>query len=179
MKTESDSFRLVVLKQTMIKLATGNLLEAEAEALVNAVNVAGVMGKGLALQFKRAFPENFRAYRRACESGELKLGRVFVHRNQAPQGPRFIVNFPTKGHWRDASRLEDVDEGLRSLARAIRDLRIRSIAVPPLGCGLGGLRWADVRPRIEAALEPLSGVETLLYAPPTDPAARVSPGESS
>jgi O-acetyl-ADP-ribose deacetylase (regulator of RNase III) len=149
----------------MIERATGNLLEAETEALVNAVNVAGVMGKGLALQFKRAFPENFRAYRRACENGELQLGRVFVHRNSSPQGPRFIVNFPTKGHWRDASRLEDIDAGLRSLVRAIRDLKIRSIAVPPLGCGLGGLPWTDVRPRIEAALEPLTDVDVRLYSP--------------
>jgi len=149
----------------MIKLATGNLLEADADALVNAVNVVGVMGKGIALQFKREFPENFRAYRRACESGELQLGRVFVHQNQAPRRPRFIVNFPTKGHWRDASRLEDIDAGLRSLVRAIRDLRIRSIAVPPLGCGLGGLPWTDVRPTIEAALEPLTDVDVRLYSP--------------
>lgn len=155
----------------MIKLVTGNLLDADVEAVVNTVNTVGVMGKGIALQFKRAFPENFRAYERACKHGEITLGRVFVHDNQSLHGPRFVINFPTKSHWKGSSRLEDIRTGLRSLTETIKNLGIKSIAVPPLGCGLGGLSWNDVRPMIEKALEPLSGVQVLLYEPAGAPAA--------
>ena len=154
----------------MVKLVTGNLLDAEVEAVVNTVNTVGVMGKGIALQFKRAFPENFRAYERACKHGEVKLGRVFVHENETLHGPRFVINFPTKSHWKGSSRLEDIRTGLRSLTEKIKELGIKSIAVPPLGCGLGGLNWNDVRPMIENALEPLAGVEVLLYEPAGTPA---------
>ncbi|MFA6091978.1 MAG: macro domain-containing protein [Elusimicrobiota bacterium] len=155
----------------MIKFVTGNLLEADVEAVVNTVNTVGVMGKGIALQFKRAFPENYLAYERACKHGEIKLGRVFVHDNHSLSGPRFIINFPTKSHWKGSSRLEDIRTGLRSLADKIKDLGIKSIAVPPLGCGLGGLNWNDVRPMIVNALESLPGVEVLLYEPAGAPAA--------
>lgn len=155
----------------MIKLVAGNLLDADVEAVVNTVNTVGVMGKGIALQFKRAFPENFRAYERACKDHEVELGRMFVHETHSLNGPRYIINFPTKGHWKGASKLEDIQAGLRSLVATIQELRIKSIAVPPLGCGLGGLSWNDVRPMIEAALAPLPGVDVRLYAPAGAPAA--------
>jgi len=148
----------------MIEPAGGNLLEAEADALVNTVNTEGVMGKGLALQFKRAFPENFKAYAKACKAGEVQIGQMFVFDRGLMQ-PRWIINFPTKKHWRQPSRLSFVDEGLVDLVRVVRAHELRSIAVPPLGCGNGGLRWSDVRPRIERAFEPLPAVRILLFAP--------------
>ena len=123
----------------MIDSRCGDILNAEAAALINPVNCVGVMGKGLALQFKRAFPANFAAYAAACQAQEIAPGRIFVFRTEAPRHRRFIVNFPTKRHWRDASRLEDIRLGLQSLAMAIGQFGIRSIALPPLGCGLGGL----------------------------------------
>jgi O-acetyl-ADP-ribose deacetylase (regulator of RNase III) len=155
----------------MIKHTTGNLLEADVEAIVNTVNTVGVMGKGIALQFKRAFPDNFRAYARACRLGEIRLGKMFVQDNVSLHGPRFIINFPTKSHWKGPSKLEDIRAGLRSLVETIKEYGIKSIAVPPLGCGLGGLNWSDVRPLIEGALEPLSDVDVLLYGPSGAPAA--------
>ena len=155
----------------MIKPIEGNLLDSNAEAVLNTVNTVGVMGKGIALQFKRAFPDNFQAYEHACKKGEVKLGAMFVHETRALHGPRFIINFPTKSHWKGSSRIEDIRSGLQSLTETIKTLKIKSIAVPPLGCGLGGLDWDDVRPLIEQALEPLPDVEVLLYAPAGTPAA--------
>lgn len=146
----------------MIELTHGNLLDAEADALVNTVNCVGVMGKGLALQFKQAFPENFRAYERACRAGEVKPGHMLTRPTGKLTGPKYIVNFPTKRHWKGNSRIEDIDAGLEALVEEIQRLEIKSIAVPPLGCGNGGLRWEDVRPRIEAALGQLPGVRVLL-----------------
>lgn len=119
------------------------------------------MGKGLALQFKRAFPENFHAYARACEAGDVQPGRMFV----VPLGPRVIINFPTKRHWRNPSRLEDVEAGLVALVAEVRARGIRSVAVPALGCGLGGLDWAQVRPRLVTAFATLPDVRVLLFAP--------------
>lgn len=151
----------------MIHEAHGNLLHAEADALVNTVNTVGVMGKGIALQFKRAFPENFKAYKRACDEELVKIGRMFVWDAGALAGdkPRFIINFPTKKHWRSRSKLGDIRTGLDDLVRQLHELPIRSIAVPPLGCGHGGLRWDEVRPVIEEALSDLEGIEVLLYPP--------------
>lgn len=161
----------------MIREAHGNLLDAEAEALVNTVNTVGVMGKGIALQFKRAFPENYMAYKRACNQGAVELGRVFVWAAGAlmHDGPRYIINFPTKRHWRSKSRLGDIRTGLEDLVRQLDDLSIRSVAVPPLGCGHGGLRWDDVRPLIEEAFEGLSEITVLLYPPEGAPAAGNQP----
>lgn len=155
----------------MITESRGNLLAAEADALVNTVNTEGVMGKGIALQFKRAYPEMFEAYARAAKSGELALGRVHVWSTGSLDGPRFVLNFPTKGHWRSRSRLTDVDTGLADLVRLVRELGIRSVAVPPLGCGNGGLAWADVEPRIRAAFADVPDVEVLLFAPGDVPLA--------
>ena len=148
----------------MIEEARGNLLAARVDTLVNTVNTVGVMGKGIALQFKRAYPANFAAYRHACNRGDVQPGRLFIFET-GNAVPRLIVNFPTKRHWRMGSRLEDIDSGLSALVAAIRERGITSIAVPPLGCGNGGLRWTDVRPRIEKALAELPDVLVLLYAP--------------
>lgn len=150
---------------TTIKLMSGNLLETNVEALVNTVNTVGVMGKGVALQFKQAFPDNYRAYRRAFERGELSIGNMFVFHTGRLENPRFIINFPTKRNWRQKSRLEDIHLGLVNLVEVIRDLGIHSIAVPPLGCGNGGLDWGQVRPLIENSLRKLVDVEVQLYAP--------------
>jgi len=150
----------------MITYATGNLLRAEVEALVNTVNTVGVMGKGVALQFKQAFPENFRAYSGACKRGEVQTGRMFVTLT-GKLTPRWIINFPTKQHWKGNSKLDDIRLGLGDLVRVVKDEKIQSIAIPPLGCGLGGLRWEDVRPLIEEAFAALPDVEVQLFGPGT------------
>lgn len=134
---------------------------ADADALVNTV---GVMGKGLALGFKRAFPGNYLAYREACGRGEVVLGSMFVHRTAA-MAPRLIINFPTKGHWRYPSRLGDIRAGLVSLVDVIVQERVRSIAVPPLGCGNGGLDWGEVRPLVVSALSAVSDLDVQLFEP--------------
>ncbi|GAA3988673.1 macro domain-containing protein [Thermobifida alba] len=149
----------------MITPGHGDLLDADVDALVNAVNTVGVMGKGIALQFKRAFPENYRDYRAACERGEVTVGRMHVHALARPGRPRFVVNFPTKRHWRSPSRLDDIESGLAALRDTITALSIGSVAVPPLGCGHGGLSWAEVRPLVERALGDLPGVEVRLWEP--------------
>ena len=143
-----------------ITFKTGDILTEAAEALVNTVNCVGVMGRGVALQFKRAFPENFKAYAVRCKRDEMRSGHMFVFETGAMVPPRYIINFPTKRHWRGKSRLEDIESGLQSLAGEIRSRRIRSIAIPPLGSGLGGLHWPSVRQRMEEALGGLDGVET-------------------
>ncbi|HBY60137.1 MAG TPA: Appr-1-p processing protein, partial [Solibacterales bacterium] len=146
----------------MIDIVEGNILEADAEALVNTVNCVGFMGKGIALQFKQAFPANFMAYEAACQSEEVVPGRMFIFDNGRLLNPRFIINFPTKRHWRGKSRIEDIRSGLKALIADVRRLEIRSIAVPPLGCGLGGLGWGEVRPLIERAFSELPDVRVLL-----------------
>lgn len=154
----------------MITSAKGNLLDADVDALVNTVNTVGVMGKGIALQFKKAYPEMFKDYARACKNGEVRLGRMHVWATGVFEGPRFIINFPTKGHWRNSSKLRDIEAGLHDLVAVIQDLDISSIAVPPLGCGNGGLVWDDVEPLIKMALEPLESVAVKVYAPEGAPA---------
>lgn len=148
-----------------IELRTGDILKADAEAIVNTVNCVGIMGRGIALQFKKAFPANFRAYALACEDGEVQPGKMFVHDTGSFANPRYIINFPTKRHWKGKSRMEDIDSGLLALAREIRERGIKSVAVPPLGAGLGGLDWDDVRPRIEAALRDVPNLNVLIYEP--------------
>jgi O-acetyl-ADP-ribose deacetylase (regulator of RNase III) len=162
----------------MIKYVTGNLLDAKAEALVNTVNTVGVMGKGIALQFKRAFPENFRQYERACEAGGLEVGRMFVHEAGGITLPHFIINFPTKRHWRSQSKYEFIEEGLKDLVAQVRRLKIRSLAVPPLGCGNGGLEWNRVKGMIETAFRELPEVHVLVYAPAGAPAAEEMPNRT-
>ena len=154
----------------MIQYKTGDVLTEDAEALVNTVNCVGVMGRGIALQFKKAFPENFKAYAAACERNEVQPGRMFVFETGHVTNPRYIINFPTKRHWRAKSRLEDIDAGLEALAAEVRSRNIRSIVVPPLGSGLGGLDWSDVRPRITAALQSLRGLKAVVFEPGGGPA---------
>lgn len=155
----------------MITRTSGNLLTSNAEALVNTVNTEGVMGKGIALQFKKAYPAMYDAYRAAAKAGEIRLGRVQVWESGQLTGARFVINFPTKGHWKSRSKLSDVEAGLADLIDVIRNLGIRSIAVPPLGCGNGGLDWQDVEPVIVAAFEQVPEVDVLLFAPDGAPTA--------
>lgn len=154
----------------MIEYTSGDILMCEADALVNTVNCVGVMGRGVALQFKNAYPANFKAYEAACKREAVQPGRMFVFETQQLTQPRFIINFPTKRHWRGKSRIEDIDAGLADLVDVIRDKGIRSIAIPPLGSGLGGLDWDDVRPRIERALAGLAHVQVLVFEPKSSPA---------
>lgn len=142
----------------MIEYKTGDILSEEAEALVNTVNCVGVMGRGIALQFKRAFPENFKAYEARCKRNEMQPGCVFVFETDELFSPRYIINFPTKRHWRGKSRIEDIESGLVSLVEEIQSRGIRSIAIPPLGSGLGGLDWTEVRTRMQGAMEELGDV---------------------
>lgn len=153
----------------MIEHRRGDLLSADVEALVNTVNSVGVMGKGVALQFRKAFPENFKAYERACRAGEVRPGRMFVFETGQLTNPRLIVNFPTKRHWRGKARMEYIDSGLVDLVAVLERLKVKSVAIPPLGCGNGGLHWAEVRPRIEAALKPLADLHVTLYGPGAPP----------
>jgi O-acetyl-ADP-ribose deacetylase (regulator of RNase III) len=149
----------------MIRYTQGNLLDAPEEALVNTVNEVGVMGKGIARMFREAFPESAAEYEQAARRKEVRVGRVLVTRNEGLLGPRWIVHFPTKRHWRNPSRLEWVREGLADLVRVVREREIRSIAVPPLGCGHGGLDWRSVRAEIEDALGVLDGVDVVVFEP--------------
>ena len=148
-----------------ITFTQGDLLDAPAEALVNTVNTVGVMGKGIALMFKENFPENFRAYVDACKEGEVQVGRMFVTERRHLTGPRWIVNFPTKKHWRYPSRFEWIDSGLVDLKRVIAENGIRSVALPPLGSGNGGLEWAEVRARIQNAFQDVPDVHVIVYEP--------------
>lgn len=129
---------MVLLKRKMMNFTHGDILKADAEAIVNTVNCVGVMGRGIALQFKKAWPENFKVYKKACDAGEVRPGEMFVFDTGQLTNPRYIVNFPTKRHWRGASRMEDVESGLQALAKWITESGVQSIAIPPLGAGLGG-----------------------------------------
>lgn len=158
----------------MLELAKGNLLEADVEALVNTVNCVGVMGKGIALQFKQAFPENTRAYERACRANELQPGKMLV----VPTGvvnPKYIINFPTKIHWKGNSKIPYIQVGLKALVQEIRARGIKSIAIPPLGCGNGGLDWAQVYPLIRDAFADQPDVRVLVYAPVGAPSPESMP----
>ena len=157
----------------MIRFKIGDLLAEDAEALVNPVNCVGVMGRGIALQFKRAFPENFRTYAEACDRGDVRPGNMFVFETGAITNPRYIINFPTKRHWRGKSRIEDIEAGLNALGEVIRERDIRSIAIPALGSGLGGLEWSVVRPRIEEALSRFDDLRAVIFEPRMPPADRI------
>ena len=164
----------------MIETSKGNLLNAPVEALVNTVNTMGIMGKGIALQFKQAYPQMFRAYELACKAGEVQLGKVHVYDlGGLVGGPRWIINFPTKGHWRARSNKLDIEAGLKDLVDTMQRLNIRSIAVPPLGCGHGGLDWTDVRPLIESAFDSLPDVRALIFAPGETPDAVAMPNRTA
>jgi Predicted phosphatase homologous to the C-terminal domain of histone macroH2A1 len=149
----------------MISYTQGNLLEADAEALVNTVNTVGVMGKGIALMFKERFVDNFRRYAAACKAKEVHIGKMFVTEPRELTGPRWVVNFPTKRDWRAPSRMEWIVEGLQDLRRFLQENRVKSIAIPPLGSGNGGLDWPEVRDQIELALGDLDGVNIQIFEP--------------
>ncbi len=149
----------------MIEYKKGDILREDVEALVNTVNCVGTMGRGLALQFKNAFPENFKSYVAACEHNEVQLGRMLIFKTGRLTNPKYIINFPTKRHWRGKSRIEDIDAGLVALVKEIRSRNIHSIAIPPLGSGLGGLEWSSVRPLIEKSLRGLDNVRVVIFEP--------------
>jgi O-acetyl-ADP-ribose deacetylase (regulator of RNase III) len=149
----------------MIRYATGNLLTAQAEALVNTVNEKGVMGKGIALMFKEAFPGSSREYEEASRKGEVRVGHVLVTRSGRAGLPRWIIHFPTKRHWRHPSKLEWIQTGLRDLVHVVLELGIKSIALPPLGSGNGRLDWNLVKAEIEASMSDLADVDVIVYEP--------------
>jgi O-acetyl-ADP-ribose deacetylase (regulator of RNase III) len=163
------------MEMKMMELTCGNILKADTEAVVNAVNCVGVMGKGLALQFKKVFPDNFKAYEAACRQKTIKPGRMFVFETGNIFNPRYIVNFPTKSHWRDRSRYEDIASGLKALVTEAQHRNIHTIAIPPLGCGLGGLDWENVRAIIEEAFAGAPDVYVKLFEPTASPKASGMP----
>jgi O-acetyl-ADP-ribose deacetylase (regulator of RNase III)/uncharacterized protein YwgA len=152
----------------MIELKKGNILKQEAEALVNTVNCVGVMGRGIALQFREEYPENYKLYKDACKKKEVKPGHMFVFDTNMMMGPKIIINFPTKRHWKEKSRIEDIEAGLRDLVNILKERNINSVAVPPLGCGLGGLDWNIVRSMIEKAFSVLPDLKIYLFEPEPD-----------
>jgi len=143
----------------MLKFTSGNLLESKCYALVNTVNTVGVMGKGIALQFKNEFPYNYKVYRKACQTRQLQIGRLLPVKDRSLLlGERLIINSPTKTHWRLPSAYTYIEQGLIALAKFIAEERIQVIAVPALGCGNGGLDWLIVKEMIYRHLEPVNAV---------------------
>ena len=155
----------IATAQAEVCIFQGDIFTSDAQALVNPVNTAGAMGKGLAGKFRKAYPENYAAYRDACKLGEVRTGKMFVTEFMQGQKTRYIINFPTKRHWRSKSRMADIESGLQDLVAQVRSRSIRSIAIPALGCGLGGLDWAEVQDRIKKAFSELPEVDVVLYAP--------------
>lgn len=155
----------------MIDCKRGDIFQAESEAIINTVNCVGVMGRGIALQFKNAYPENFKAYAAACKAKQVVPGKMFVFDTGQLTFPRYIINFPTKRHWKGQSRIDDITSGLNDLVRVIQQYNIRSVAIPPLGSGLGGLNWDDVKPLIISAMKPLENVDVSIYEPSGAPSS--------
>jgi len=148
----------------MITYKKGNIFDAKVEALVNTVNTVGVMGKGIALQFKFAFPENYKAYKEAASRNEIVTGKVQIVPVNDINGVKYIINFPTKAHWRNPSKVQWIKDGLIDLKRQVQEFGIHSIAIPPLGCGNGGLNWDNVRPLIDTSLADLE-IDITVYEP--------------
>jgi O-acetyl-ADP-ribose deacetylase (regulator of RNase III) len=147
-----------------MKFIAGNIFESDAEALVNTVNTVGVMGKGLALQFKERFPANYKFYVAACKNEEVKIGKMFITPTNSFMNPKWIINFPTKKHWMNNSRYEFIEAGLDDLVTQIEKLNIQSIAIPPLGAGQGGLNWDKVKELIQLKLGHLN-IEITVFEP--------------
>lgn len=164
---------LLFLKEVdeVIHSVKGNLLEDSSEAYVNTVNTVGVMGKGIAFQFKQAFPDVFKQYEKDCRKGLVKIGKMHVVEVQGLATPKYVINFPTKEHWRHPSKIEYIEKGLIDLVKIVQELQIESIALPPLGCGNGGLNWYEVRPLIIEAFQPLN-IKVHLYEPAGAPPIR-------
>ena len=148
----------------MIHYTKGNILESPATALVNTVNLVGIMGKGIALQFKNQFPDNDKLYQKACKTGDIAIGKLFVTKQSTIFGDKIIINFPTKNDWRKPSEYSYIQAGLDDLIKVIEQYQITSIAIPPLGAGNGGLNWVRVRSMIEQALSNLN-VDITVYEP--------------
>jgi len=148
----------------MITYKKGNIFDAKVEALVNTVNTVGVMGKGIALQFKFAFPECYRAYKEAASRDEIVTGKVQIVPVNDINGVKYIINFPTKAHWRHPSKIQWIKDGLIDLKKQVQEFGINSIAIPPLGCGNGGLNWDKVRPLIDSLLADLN-IDIIVYEP--------------
>ena len=149
----------------MIEYKKADLLQEDADAIVNTVNCVGVMGRGIALQFKNKFPENFKRYALACKKEEVQPGKMFVHQTGQLTNPKYIINFPTKRHWKGKSKIEDIDSGLEDLIHVIKKYHIKSIAIPPLGSGLGGLDWEIVKQKIESSLKSLDDTKIIIFEP--------------
>ena len=149
----------------MIEFQTGDVLKVKAEALVNTVNCVGVMGKGVALHFKKKFPDNYKFYTNACSQKDVQLGRMLVFERRTMFNPLYIINFPTKRHWKNKSFMENIEAGLIDLVRVIKDRNIDSIALPALGCGLGGLDWNNVKHLVQRILSPLNDVKITVFEP--------------
>ncbi|MDI9407929.1 MAG: macro domain-containing protein [Candidatus Pacebacteria bacterium] len=149
----------------MIKYTNGNLLDSECQALVNTVNTVGIMGKGVALQFKNKFTANFKDYQIACQTKQIDIGKIWIFETGLLDGPKYILNFPTKIHWRGASKIDYIEKGLVDLRRIIEEYQIQSVALPPLGCGNGGLEWREVRPLIESYLGDRPSCEIHVFEP--------------
>jgi len=157
----------------MIEVKHGDILHSDAEALVNTVNCVGIMGRGIALQFKKTFPEKyFNDYKAACKKKELRPGIMLVHDLYRVVNPKYIIDFPTKRHWKGKSRMDDIEVGLVALVREVQARGIKTIAIPPLGSGLGGLNWPEVKARIESAFKDMTDVTVLLYEPSGAPPAK-------
>lgn len=155
----------------MIEYRRGDILNEHTEAIVNTVNCVGIMGRGIAAQFKKVYPQNFKLYATACKREEVQPGRMFVVTVSQLTNPKYIINFPTKRHWKGKSRIEDIVLGLESLANEVVALELKSIAIPPLGCGLGGLDWSEVKPLIQKFAENLPDVECIIFEPSGAPEA--------
>ena len=166
-----------------IEFRKGNLLDSEAEAVVNTVNTVGVMGKGIALLFRKAYPENYKKYKAECRKNKIQVGKMFYVRvgedtspnlfEQMPDSRKseytqWIINFPTKQHWRSPSKLQWIEDGLKDLQRVIENKRIRSVALPQLGCGNGGLEWRDVEPKIRTTFSGDSDLTIIIYESPRE-----------
>lgn len=149
----------------MIEFKTGNIFDEPADGLVNPVNCVGVMGRGLAAQFKKLYPQNFNDYAQACKDKLVQPGKMFVVKVSDLANPRYIINFPTKRHWQENSRIEDIELGLSVLAETVEQCQLKSIAIPPLGCGLGGLNWQDVRPLIEQFSQRVNATHVIVFEP--------------
>ncbi|WP_077342338.1 type II toxin-antitoxin system antitoxin DNA ADP-ribosyl glycohydrolase DarG [Pseudocolwellia agarivorans] len=162
----------------MITYQKGNILHDQSDAIINTVNTVGVMGKGLALQFKKAFPENFKEYKKACDDHSMITGKVLSVPLNSMSPPFFIINFPTKAHWKGKSKLEYIEQGLDSLKAEVKRLNLKSVAIPALGSGLGGLPWQDVEQLIQSSLAEFPEVNWLLYPPQEAPKAEVMPNNT-
>lgn len=154
----------------MISFKKGNLLEDESEALVNTVNC--VMGKGIALQFKKAFPDNFKEYKKACDKKKVVPGKMFIFKHKDMFSYKWIINFPTKRHWKGKSKIEDIDSGLKDLVKQVKKINIKSIAIPPLGSGLGCLDWEVVKSKIVSAFGKDEDIRINIYEPIGSPSSK-------